>query len=57
VADVVRQAVAVGAKAVWVQQGIVSAEGRLLAAGADVDHVEDLCIAVERAVNQLSRLR
>lgn len=54
-ADVVRQAIAVGAKAVWLQQGIVSAQGRRLAAEAGIDYVEDFCIAVERAIDQLSR--
>jgi predicted CoA-binding protein len=52
--DVVRQAVAIGAKAVWLQQGIVSAEGRQLALDAGLDYVEDQCTAVIRAVHQLS---
>lgn len=51
--EVVRQAIAVGAKAVWLQQGIFSAEGRTLAEAAGVDYVEDRCIAVERAINRL----
>jgi len=55
-ADVVRHAITVGAKAVWLQQGIVSAEGRALAEAAGIDYVEDRCIAVERAINRLSRL-
>jgi predicted CoA-binding protein len=54
-AEVVRQAVAIGAKAVWLQQGIVSAEGRRIAEEAGIDYVEDLCIAVERARNDLTR--
>jgi hypothetical protein len=54
--DVVRQAIAIGAKAVWLQQGITSAEGRRLAQDAGVDYIEDLCIAVERAVNRLTLL-
>ncbi len=54
--DVVRQAIAIGASAVWLQQGITSAEGRRLAEAAGVDYVEDRCIAVERAVNQLTHL-
>lgn len=45
--DVVRQAIATGAPAVWLQQGIVSAEGRRLAADAGVVYVEDRCIMVE----------
>ncbi|MGE5827545.1 MAG: CoA-binding protein [Micromonosporaceae bacterium] len=53
--EVVRQAIAVGAGAVWLQQGIVSAEGRRLAEDAGIDYVEDHCIAVERALSRLSR--
>lgn len=54
-ADVVRQAVAVGAKAVWLQQGITSPEGRRIALEAGLDYVEDRCVAVERAVHRLSK--
>ena len=54
-AEVARQAVAVGAKAIWLQQGIVSAEARAIAEAAGIDYVEDQCIAVVRAVNALSR--
>jgi hypothetical protein len=53
--DVVRQAVAVGAPAVWLQSGIVSAEARRIAAAAGIDYVEDRCLAVERALAGLSR--
>jgi uncharacterized protein len=53
--EVVRQAVAAGAPAVWLQSGIVSDEGRRIAAEAGIDYVEDTCIAVERAVAGLSR--
>jgi predicted CoA-binding protein len=54
-AEVVRQAVAAGAPAVWLQSGIVSDEGRRIADGAGIDYVEDYCIAVERAVAGISR--
>jgi hypothetical protein len=54
-ADVVRQAVAIGAKAVWLQLGIVSAEGRRIAEDAGMDYVENLCIAVERAAYRLDK--
>lgn len=47
--DVVRQAIAVGAKAVWLQKGVVSAEARALAEEAGIGYVEDLCMGVERA--------
>jgi predicted CoA-binding protein len=53
--DVVRQAIAIGAKAIWLQQGIVSPEGRRLATEAGIDYVEDLCIAVERALGRLTK--
>jgi hypothetical protein len=44
---VVAQAVAIGANAVWLQLGIVSAEARRIAEAAGLDYVEDLCIGVE----------
>jgi hypothetical protein len=53
--DVVKQALAIGAGAIWLQQGIVSPEGRRLAEAAGVDYVEDTCIAVERALGRLTR--
>lgn len=52
--QVVREAIAIGAPAVWLQSGIVSAEGRGLALAAGVDYVEDHCIAVERALAGLA---
>lgn len=45
--DVVRQAVAIGAKAVWLQLGISSEEARRTAEDAGLDYVENRCIAVE----------
>lgn len=54
--DVVRQAVAIKAPAVWLQSGIVSAEARRIAVDAGLDYVEDRCLAVERAVGQLTKL-
>ena len=53
--DVVRQAVAIKAPAVWLQSGIVSAEARQIAEEAGMDYVEDRCLAVERAIGQLSK--
>ncbi|GAA1887312.1 CoA-binding protein [Asanoa iriomotensis] len=53
--DVVRDAIAAGAPAVWLQLGIVSDEARKLATDAGLDYVENRCIAVERAVGNLSR--
>lgn len=45
-AEVAREASAVGAKALWLQLGIVSAEARIVAREADMDYVEDACAAV-----------
>jgi predicted CoA-binding protein len=52
--QVVKDAIAIGAPAVWLQQDIVSPEGRALAEAAGVDYVEDTCIAVVRAVHAIS---
>ena len=54
-ADVTRQAVEVGAKAVWLQLGIVSVEARQIAEDAGLLYVEDRCIAVERARHAVRR--
>ena len=45
--DVVHQALAVGAKAIWLQTGITSPEGKQAALEAGVDYVEDECLGVE----------
>lgn len=55
--EVVRAAVAIGAPAVWLQLDIVSPEARRIATEAGIDYVEDRCVAVERAVGNLTRLR
>jgi len=49
-AAIAKDAVAVGAKALWLQQGIVSDQARQLAEAAGLVYVEDRCIGVERAV-------
>lgn len=54
--EVVRQAVAIKAPAVWLQSGIVSAEARRIAEEAGIDYVEDRCLAVERAVARLTKI-
>ena len=46
--DVARQAVEVGAKALWLQLGIRSYEARSIAEAAGMDYVEDRCMAIER---------
>jgi uncharacterized protein len=53
---VAKEAVAIGAKALWLQQGIASDEARRIATDAGLDYVEDHCIAVERAVSAVSKL-
>lgn len=54
-AQVVREAVAIGAPAVWLQQGIVSAEARGIAEEAGIDYVEDRCSATERALGRIDK--
>jgi predicted CoA-binding protein len=46
-ADVTRDAIAVGAKGVWLQSGIRNEEARQLAEAAGIDFVQDRCIMVE----------
>jgi uncharacterized protein len=48
---IAKDAVAIGAKALWLQQGIVSAEARQTAEAAGLLYVEDRCMGVERAVH------
>jgi uncharacterized protein len=52
--DIARQAVAIGAKALWLQLGIRSDEARRIAEAAGLDYVEDECTAV---VSSLYRIR
>jgi len=54
-ADVARQAAAIGAKALWLQQGIVSEEARRIAEEAGMDFVQDHCIAVARALGRVTK--
>ena len=51
--EVARQAAAIGAGALWLQQDIVSAAARAIAEAAGMDYVEDRCIAVERALHRI----
>ena len=46
-ADVAEQAAAVGARGLWNQLGLTSAEARRTARDADMDYVEDRCLMVE----------
>lgn len=54
-AAVAKDAVAIGAKALWLQQGIVSDEARRLAEAAGMLYVEDRCMGVERAVHGITK--
>lgn len=47
--EVVRRAIAAGARAVWLQQGIRSDEAREAAERAGIGYIEDRCLAVERS--------
>lgn len=51
---IARQAAAIGARALWLQSGILSVEARRIAEAAGMDYVEDRCTGVERALGQLS---
>jgi predicted CoA-binding protein len=44
-----REAVQAGAKAVWLQLGIVSAEARMISESAGIGYVENACTAVVHA--------
>ena len=44
---IARQAVAIGARALWLQLGIKSDEARSIAEAAGLDYVEDLCMGRE----------
>jgi uncharacterized protein len=44
--EVAREAVAVGAKALWLQLGVVSDEARKIAKDAGMDYVENECTAI-----------
>jgi uncharacterized protein len=47
--QVAREAVAAGARALWLQQGISSAEARAIAEQGGLAYVEDKCMKVEHA--------
>ncbi len=54
-AEIARQAVAVGAKALWLQEGIKSDEARQIAEAAGLDYVEDQCMAVTAALAGITK--
>lgn len=46
--DIARQAVIVGATALWLQLGIISEEARAIAEDAGLLYVEDRCLIIEQ---------
>jgi predicted CoA-binding protein len=49
VPDIARDAVAIGAKALWLQFGVISPEGARIAKDAGLDVIMDRCMKVEHA--------
>jgi uncharacterized protein len=49
--EVAEQAAAAGAKALWLQLGIVSPEARAIAERAGMEYVENACTAVVHSLN------
>ena len=54
-AAVVREAIEVGAKGVWLQSGIYSEEAKKLAQGAEIHFVQGRCIMVDHIRRQRGR--
>ncbi|HET6502506.1 MAG TPA: CoA-binding protein [Amycolatopsis sp.] len=52
---IARQAVAIGAKTLWLQEGIVSAQARRIAGEGGLAYVEDRCAAVVRALARITK--
>ena len=53
--EIARQAVAVGAAALWLQLNIRSDEARRIAQAAGLDYVEDECTAVVSSLYQITK--
>lgn len=53
--DIARDAVAIGARVLWLQQGIVSEEGRRIATDNGLVFVENICIGATHAILGLTR--
>ena len=51
--EIAEQAVAIGAKALWLQQGIYSSDARRIAKAAGLQYVEDRCAGVESALYRI----
>ncbi len=53
--EIARQAVAIGARALWLQIDIRSEEARRIAGAAGLDYVEDECTAVVSALHRIKK--
>jgi uncharacterized protein len=53
--EIARQAVAIGAKALWLQQDIRSEEARRIAEAAGLDYIEDDCTAVVASLHRIKK--
>ena len=53
--EIARQAVAIGAKGLWLQQGLFSSEARRIAKEAGLVYVEDRCAGVETALYRIRK--
>jgi predicted CoA-binding protein len=53
--EIARQAVAIGAKALWLQLDITSADARRIAEAGGLDYVENECTAVVASLHQIKR--
>lgn len=52
---IAEEAVRIGAKTLWLQEGIVSAQARRIATEAGLTYVENRCTAVVRALGQIRK--
>lgn len=57
VPPIAKSAVAIGAKALWLQQGIASPDARRIARDGGLLYVEDECAAVVRSIHQIRKDR
>lgn len=55
--EIARQAVAIGAKALWLQEDIRSEEARRIAEEAGLEYIEDECTAVIASLYQIRTAR
>ena len=53
--EIARQAAAAGARALWLQLDIISAEARRIAEAAGMEYVEDACTGVIAALHQIKK--